>query len=182
MRDPIIEKSFNKSLLDLLQNLDYAVITAVIDKQEHNKRHHRWQIDPYHSCLSAMVESYVLWLQRNKAEGDVMTESRGKRDDQRLKESFESIYVTGSDFADANIFASHLTSRQLKVKTKRSNVAGLQLADLIAHPSFRGALAHKEHRPLPDTFGGRIENILETSKYVRSYSGQIDGYGRKWLP
>ncbi len=68
-------------------------------------------------------------------------ESRGKQDDQRLKASFERIYVGGSHFVESDIFASHLTSRQLKVKTKISNVAGLQLADLIAHPSFRGALA-----------------------------------------
>ncbi len=182
LRDPVIEKLFNKSLLDLLQNLDYAVITVIIDKQEHNRRYHKWHFDPYHYCLTAMVERYVLWLQRKNAEGDVISESRGKQDDRRLKESFERIYVRGSDFVESNIFVSHLTSRQLKVKTKRNNVAGLQLADLIAHPSFRGALARKEHRSSPNIFGGKIEYILETSKYVRSYGGQIDGYGRKWLP
>lgn len=182
LRDPITEKLFNKSLLDLLQNLDYAVITVIIDKLEHNRHFHRWQFDPYHYCLTAMVESYVLWLQKQKAEGDVIAESRGKQDDQRLKASFERIYVGGSDYVESDIFASHLTSRQLKVKTKISNVAGLQLADLIAHPSFRSALAHREHRHFPSTFGSKIEEILESSKYVRSYGGQIDGYGRKWLP
>ena len=182
LRDPIIEKLFNKSLLDLLKNLDYAVITVIIDKQEYNRRYHKWLFDPYHLCLTAMVERYVLWLQRKKAEGDVLSESRGKQDDQRLKKSFERIYVRGSDFAESSVFASHLTSRQLKVKTKRANVAGLQLADLIAHPSFRATLARREHSPLPNTFGSKIEDILESSKYVRSYGGQIDGYGKIWLP
>lgn len=182
LRDPIIEKLFNKSLLDLLQNLDYAVITVIIDKQECNRRYHKWHFDPYHYCLTTLVERYVLWLQRKKAEGDVISESRGKQDDQRLKESFERIYVRGSDFVESNVLASHLTSRQLKVKTKRANVAGLQLADLIAHPSFRAALARRGHSPLPNTFGSKIEDILESSKYVRSYGGQIDGYGRNWLP
>ena len=68
------------------------------------------------------------------------------------------------------------------MKTKRANVAGLQLADLIAHPSFRATLARREHSPLPNTFGSKIEDILESSKYVRSYGGQIDGYGKIWLP
>jgi len=133
LRDPITERYFNKSLLGLLQNLDYAVITVIIDKLEHNRRYHRWHFDPYHYCLTAIVERYTLWLQKMQAEGDVIAESRGKQDDQRLKDSFERIYVNGSDFVESDIFMSHLTSRQLKVKTKRTNIAGLQLADLIAH-------------------------------------------------
>jgi hypothetical protein len=32
LRDPKTEQSFNKSLLNMLQNLDYAVITVIIDK------------------------------------------------------------------------------------------------------------------------------------------------------
>jgi hypothetical protein len=76
----------------------------------------------------------------------------------------------------------HLTSGQLKVKHKESNIAGLQLADIIAHPSFRTALAHKDGQLLADNFGGKIGEILEASKYVRSPDGQIDGWGRKWLP
>jgi hypothetical protein len=62
------------------------------------------------------------------------------------------------------------------------NIAGLQLADLITYPSFRAMLAHNENQPLPDNFGGKIGIILETSKYVRGSDGQIDTWGREWLP
>lgn len=31
-------------------------------------------------------------------------------------------------------------------------------------------------------FGGKIAGILEESKYNRSPAGEIDGWGRKWLP
>lgn len=182
LRNPITAISFDNDLLSLLRSLDYAVITVVIDKQEHKRRYQKWLFDPYHYCLTAMVERYVLWLQNAQVEGDVMAESRGKQDERRLKVSFERIYVKGSDFVSSTVFASQLTSKQLKLHTKKDNIAGLQLADLIAHPSFRGTLARKEQRPLPDNFGGKIEAILETSKYVRSHSGRIDGYGRKWLP
>ena len=76
----------------------------------------------------------------------------------------------------------HLTSSQLKVKPKSANIAGLQFADLIAHPSFRATLVRKQKKSLPDNFGGRIAGIIEESKYYRSSSGVIDGWGRKWLP
>ncbi len=79
-------------------------------------------------------------------------------------------------------FAARLTSRQLKVKAKANNIAGLQLADLLAHPSFRATLARHQGEPLPNNFGGQIAQILEDSKYSRSLRGRIEGWGRKWLP
>ena len=98
------------------------------------------------------------------------------------QDSFERVYEKGSDFIGPETFASQLTSRQLKVKPKSNNIAGLQIADVIAHPSFRATQARKEGRPLPRNFGGEVAQILEASKYNRSSSGEIDGWGRKWLP
>ena len=111
-----------------------------------------------------------------------MAESRGGKEDRRLKDSFEGIWENGTDFVEAKRFQERLTSRQLKVKLKANNIAGLQIADLIAHPSFRACVALREGRPLPENFGGRVAVILEQSKYDRHPSGRIDGWGRKWLP
>lgn len=182
LRDPATETAFNQNLLNLIQNLDYAIITAVIDKLEHNQRYGVWRFDPYHYCMTVIVERYILWLKSKGAVGDVMAESRNGKADMRLKDAFEGIYTSGSDFIDPEMFMAHLTSGQLKVKHKESNIAGLQLADIIAHPSFRTALARKEGQPLADNFGGKIGEILEASKYVRSPDGQIDTWGTKWLP
>lgn len=129
-----------------------------------------------------MVERFVLWLKSRNDRGDVMAESRGGEEDRRLKAVFERVYVEGSDFVEATTFSSYLTSRQLKVKPKDKNIADLQLADLVAHPSFRATLARKQRLSLPENFGGKIGKILEDNKYVRSPDGDIDGWGRKWLP
>ena len=182
LQNPEIERSFNSDLLDLLQNLEYAVISVTIDKHEHQQRYNVWRFDPYHYCLAIMIERYVLWLKNKNVNGDVMAESRGGKEDKRLKASFERAYTDGTQYLEAEIIATHLTSKQLKVKPKGDNIAGLQLADLIAHPSSRVIHAHKAHQPLPDNFGGRIGKILEESKYIRSNGGRIDGWGRKWLP
>lgn len=181
LRDPATEKAFNQNLLNLLQNLDYAVITVVIDKLEHNQRYEVWRFDPYHYCMTVIVERYLVWLKRKNDSGDVMAESRNGKADTRLKDAFERIYTKGTDFIIPEMFAAHLTSGQLKVKHKSANIAGLQLADIIAHPSFRTTLA-KEQQPMADNFGGQIGEILEASKYVRSPTGEIDKWGREWLP
>jgi hypothetical protein len=83
---------------------------------------------------------------------------------------------------DARQFAEALSSRQLKVKLKANNISGLQIADLIAHPSFKAALARLAGEPLPANFGGEIARILVEAKYDRSRTGTIDGWGIKWLP
>ncbi len=136
----------------------------------------------YHYCLTVMVERYVLWLRQRDARGDVMSESRGGKEDRRLKESFERVFEQGSDFVPPDQFDARLTSRQLKVKSKANNIAGLQLADLIAHASLRATLARREGRPLPANFGGRIAAILEADKYHRNAAGFFEGWGINWLP
>jgi len=132
--------------------------------------------------MTILVERFVLWLKRKNAVGDVLAESRNGKADMRLKESFNGIYNNGSDFIQPEMFSTYLTSKQLKLKPKAANIAGLQLADIIAHPSYRASLARREHQSLPDNFGGKIAAILEASKYDRSPVGQIDKWGRKWLP
>lgn len=124
----------------------------------------------------------MLWLRRREAAGDVMAESRGGKEDRRLKDSFARACSMGFDFIRPEVFDTYLTSKSLKVKPKSNNIAGLQLADLIAYPSFRATVARREGLPLPDNFGGRIARILEESKYNRSPRGEIEGWGRKRLP
>jgi hypothetical protein len=182
LRVPAIAKSFDRDLLSVLSQWDYVVITVTIDKLQHLQQYKVWRYDAYHYCLKVLLERYVQWLKRENGIGDVMAESRGAKEDKRLKKSFTRVHDDGSDFIAPEIVQSRLTSKQLKVKPKSNNIAGLQLADLIAHPSFRSSVVRRNREKLPDNFGGRIASILEDDKYYRSPSGKIDGWGRKWLP
>lgn len=157
-------------------------LTVVIDKWAHEDRYQGWRFDPYHYCLNVLLERYVLWLRKRGAMGDVMAESRAGKEDLRLKTEFTTVWENGTDFVDTDKMQANLTSKQLKVKAKSANIAGLQLADLLAHPGYKAVLCRREHKSLPDNFGGRIAAIMEDSKYNRSAAGRIDGYGRKWLP
>lgn len=182
LRDPAVERAFNVSLLNLLTTLNYTVITVVIDKLEHQQRYQVWRYDPYHYALAVLVERFIAWLREHSAVGDVMAESRGGTEDRRLKNSFARIYERGTEYVRPDEFARWLTSKQLKVKAKDNNIAGLQLADLIAHPSFKATWARHAGEALPENFGGEIAKVLEDRKYYRNYRGKIEGWGRKWLP
>lgn len=157
-------------------------MTVVIDKLEHLTQYKRWNYDPYHYCLEILLERFVLWLEQNNSTGDVLSESRGRKEDMRLKRSFQRHFDQGTGYISSERIKATLTSCQLKVKSKANNIAGLQLADMIAHPSYKATLFRHHKQPLPDNFGGKIAKILEEMKYYRGPQGKIDGYGRKWLP
>ena len=184
LRDPKAEQEFNEALLAHLESWRYTTITVVLDKREHRDRYQVWRFHPYHYCLHVMLERYVLFLQTRHSRGDVMVESRGGREDLQLKESYARLYHRGSDYIALEQWQRCLTSKNLKVKPKSANIAGLQLADLIAHPSRREILL--DHGLIEDdrpTFGDQICAIQRAGKYNRNRStGKIEGYGKKLLP
>lgn len=181
LKDPEIERLFNQEILEFLHNLDFTVITVLIDKKEHTNKYETWKYDPYHYCLEVLLERYFFFLKQLQAVGDVMIESRGGKEDMRLKSSYSKIYSGGTNFIKSVLLQQKLTSNNLKVKSKQMNVTGLQLADLVAHPSRRFVFRYyklKEDKNY--TFGERIIKILE-EKYYSGKSG-IEGYGIKLLP
>lgn len=183
LRDAGVEKEFNQAILEGLYRWQYQVITVVIDKKAHRDQYSVWRYHPYHYCLAVMLERFVLFLHYNKHHGDVMVESRGRNEDEKLKASYHGLFKDGTDNIPAERWQERLTSRELKVKPKSANVTGLQLADLVAHPSRREILL--EHHLIDDerdVFGNKICEILRSSKYLRSRTDQIEGYGKKLLP
>jgi len=181
LRDPKVEVAFNADLLLLLERLRYRVITVVIDKLE-CQRCQGWEKHPYHYCQEVLVERYVSSMEAVDKFGDVLAESRSTKVDRDLRDAYQSIYSVGTKWIDGEVFQRRLTSRELKLKKKSDNVTGLQLADLLAHPSFKATLLRRRNEPLASDFGGRIAAILEAGKYRCSPKGEIDGWGRKWLP
>jgi Protein of unknown function (DUF3800) len=184
LRDPETERQFNTELLLALARWEYRVITIAIDKKAHRDQYAVWHYHAYHYCLAALLERFVLFLHYADQRGDVMVESRGTKEDNLLMDSYHRLYHGGTDYVPSNRWQERLTSGELKVKPKSANVAGLQLADLIAHPSRREVLI--EHGLISDQrdiFGDQICAILRQSKYHRQFrTGQIEGYGKKLLP
>lgn len=176
--DTAVRKQFDSELLHLFASWQYVVISVCIDKKNHKETYSTWRYDPYHYCLAVLVERFTLFLRRRHSLGDVMAESRGGREDRRLKESFAKVWERGTDFMSAQDIQQVLTSKQLKVKTKSNNIAGLQLADLLAHPSRNEIL--QDHglleRPLAN-FAMKVIEILQ-SKY-----DQLPGrsFGKKFI-
>jgi len=173
-----VRQKFDNELLHLLWEWQYVVITVCLDKKKHKETYTTWRYDPYHYCLAVLLERYALFLQRTGARGDTIAESRGGKADRRLKESFHRLWQQGTEYIAAEIFQKNFTSCQLKVKSKANNISGLQLADLIAHPS-RNEILHEQgllHTKLAQ-FAKSVIYILQT-KYDQQH-GRI--FGKKFI-
>lgn len=178
LRDENIRKQFDTELLNFLTNWEYTVVTVCLDKQSHKETYQAWRYEPYHYCLALLLERYAIFLEQHQAKGDVMAESRGGKEDRKLKESFSRLWKSGTEYVTPERFQSTLTSKQLKVKPKANNISGLQIADIIAHPSRTEILIENgilDAKLAP--FAKRIVAILEKKYYQQE--GRV--FGKKFI-
>ena len=178
LHDSKTRSKFDKDILESLNDWEYTVISVCLDKKAHKETYRVWRYDPYHYCLSLLLERFAFFLEQREAKGDVMAESRGGKEDMRLKKSFVGLWNEGTEYMSQERFHEVFTSKQLKVKPKANNISGLQLADLIAHPSRNEILKENEllERPLP-LFGTKVIEILQRKYY--QHGGRI--FGKKFI-
>jgi hypothetical protein len=173
---------FDAQFANLIGYLPGPVFTVSIDKQEHLEKYKAWQFDPYHYVLTCLVERYVLWLHRNGLVGDVLGEARGPRHDGRLRRAYRRLYMNGSGFVRVQVVQQRLISRELRLEPKTAHVAGLEVADLLAHPAHRTFKFMKLGMEIPDDYGASLVRTIEGIYDRHPRTGVIEGCGRKWLP
>ena len=182
LKEQYIREQFNEALLRIVSETDFTVITVVLDKQWHAKRYKELRYDPYHYCMSVLLERYVLYLDKKGLRGDVLAESREKKENMRLKKEFRQLNENGTQYIAPRKISKVLTSKEIKIKLKTNNIAGLQLADLLAHPSRREILLEKQMiaDSRKNIFAERIVDILKIKYDMQD--GEIYGSGKNFLP
>lgn len=182
LRDTVREQAFNAGFLQFLKEQDYCIITVVIDKKTHIDRHGGAAYHPYHYCLAALLERYCGFLNLYTAQGDVLAESRRGAEDFKLKRAYQKLYKEGTWYRSPKFFQQALTSSEIKIKPKWANTAGLQLSDLLVHPSKSEILIEEKRISDPgDNFGKHICQCIQAKYNHQVYNGRIWGYGKVFL-
>lgn len=182
LKDDAIRALFDDGLMGMIRDCTYTALAALIDKQAHVAKYEVWHFQPYHYCLAVMLERYVMWLKERNGRGDVMAEWRGITPNMRLERSYTGLYRKGTDNVSASEMQTYLTSSQMKIQKKEDNIAGLQLADLVASPARTHLVCEIKKEKMKAPFGQEVVKILLKEKYRRSPEGVIAGYGVKKLP
>ena len=176
------EQRFNTDLLEFFSVQDYRLVAVVIDKKVHIKWYGEAAYHPYHFCMATLFERCCGFLNFYNAQGDVLAESRGGTEDTQLKEAYRTLLRTGTYFRGAEFFQRVLTSREIKLKPKVANIAGLQAADLLAYPVKQEILLGKNLISDPgDVFGKEVCKAIVSKYNHHAYEGRVSGYGQVFL-
>lgn len=173
---------FDTKILRVMSDCDYKVITVLVDKAWMVEQEHWEIVHPYHYLMEILVEKYAQLLMRMRSTGDIMAESRGKPQDKELQAQFERSRATGTRYASKELIFERIPHPKLKFRTKQDNIAGLQLCDLLAHPSHYTIRQNLRHQVHLGAFCEKVSSILVDQKYDRGYGGKVWGYGAKSIP
>jgi hypothetical protein len=178
LKDDAKRDLFDRAIMRVIQNTEYAVITVLVDKKALLRKTEWREKHPYHYPMKVMVEKYVQYLERKSSKGDIWPEGRKGKKDKALQEAFSEFYENGTFYVGSPRVQERLTSGNLKFRYKRDNISGQQLCDLIAHPSHMGVRQFGDSSRMVPTFDAKILEVLRSHKYDRSATGVVK---RVWL-
>lgn len=161
--------TFLKTLVPYTQ-----VFTVTIDKSEHLKRFPVRTFDPYEYSLSVLLNRVRGWLRLKGTTADVMAESRGRREDGQIHQAYLSLMAHGSLYGDGAYHKVAFPDADLKMRRKDQNVAGLQVADILAYgQKWLTVIENKRPYPRPLTsFTTRVNTVV---------GSMVNRYGRYLL-
>ena len=162
------KEAFISDLTQIVADMPFTLICSVILKEPYRQRYTNPE-NPYHVALGFGLERVCYYL-RSKGEAatttHIVVERRGKQEDDELELEFRRI-CDGGNYEGAQL------PFEIVFADKRSNSAGLQLADLVARPVGVSIL-----RPGQEN---RAFDVLRRKFYTNG-DGRRAGWGLKRFP
>ncbi|MGE5620368.1 MAG: DUF3800 domain-containing protein [Sphingomonadaceae bacterium] len=169
MKDRGFRQRFYDETNAMVANLDFTVLACVILKQRLFDQYGKFAFDPYVLSMECLIERFVYYLQENDGRGQIIAESRNPQFDRQLDLAFQLFLTKGTRYVRPARLAERLTG--LTFRHKRENIAGLQIADLVATPIARAAVG----KPVKDDY-----RIVEAK--FRRRAGDYRGAGLAVIP
>jgi hypothetical protein len=170
-----VRREWEDAILRLFGSLEVEIFTVVIDKKAHIERFPMETFDAYVYSLAVLLWRVRGYLNYYGINSDIMAEARGKVEDRNIQRAFENIRSNGfTNFGTADVYCEAFPDDHILFRTKVHNVAGLQLADLIAYGQKLKTIEENKklyHKP-PSEFTKNINEIIEP---------KVNRYGRYLL-
>lgn len=180
--DDAASKAFDDDLCSLIDGAKFVLVGVCIDKLR-MKQEYPDPFHPYHLALGLILERYCGLLNHINKQGDVLAESRGGKEDSLLKNAYRHIWTYGTRYHKAEFFQRALTSKEIKLKKKSDNIAGLQLADVLARAVRDDILTEFNLKSeFLGPFDRRLILIIQPKYNRHLYDGRGLGYGKVLFP
>lgn len=139
MQVPLLRQTLLAALSEMMTVLPFTLFITAIQKQAHKERYGPQAANPYDLALTHAFERVLHFLEgHGETTLPVTAEARGKNEDNQLAAAFLRIITEGTRHQSAERFRS--LNCPLTFRRKSDNIAGMQIADLCAHPSARKLL------------------------------------------
>jgi len=131
---------FLNEVSSILRDHAFSLFITGIHKGKHLDLYKDKAKNPYDLALEFTLERVAHFLGTNgEKDLPIVAEARGKKEDESLERVFYRIMATGTFYNSADIFKN--LNCPLVFRSKRDNIAGIQIADLCAHPCARHILS-----------------------------------------
>src|SRR3989338_6726856 len=128
--DKIKREAFYNDLNVLMKSLDFKIIAAAINKSILKNKYSNPD-NPYNLCFQFILERSIMFLGRTDGTLIFRIESRETHNDRKLAEVYEE-FRSNNHFFKKEEIQSKLVDLSFNQKTQ--NIAGHQIADLVAYP------------------------------------------------
>lgn len=131
--------AFIRQFSHYVASLDIKILISAVNKADYYRTYGSKRVDTYlpediySMIFTFAIERFVLFLRENEANGRIIAESRGKKEDQIIQYWYSLILHNGTQFIRDWQFRDVLPNA-IEFKKKEDNIEGLQLADWIAYP------------------------------------------------
>jgi hypothetical protein len=175
-------EAWERACYSMYQRAQYHVITVCVDKVAFYNQYANWRGSFYELLVGNAIERYFYFLRGRGGTGDVMAEATNSALDEQLRNMYRRFYNDRTEHIPGRSLRATLSSREIKIKSKRSDVQGLQFADLLASTCFSHCKRIYANGPDYNPFAMRVADLIERQKFYRDRNGNSHGYGRVWRP
>lgn len=170
LQNKATHEAFINDLKQLLTDIKFKIIVAVIDKQEHIKCYGKVADDPYELSLNFLIERFIFFIRNSVVGTTIIVEKRGDKEDKQLVTNWVKIYQRGTSYIKSSELQIKIA--ELTMRKKIDNVAGLQIADISS-----SCILHKIIKPDEE------EEIFDIVKEkIIFYKNDCLGRGAKIFP
>lgn len=131
-----------------MRESEYKIVACTIKKDPHLARYGLSALDPYILSLNYLVERFCFEIGDDPDGGLIIAEKRDPVLDHGLELAWLDLRIRGTEYVSAKTIETRVES--LLLRDKKSNIAGLQLADLVVSPIGRAIIGRpaKEDRTI----------------------------------
>jgi len=165
LKETKFRETFNLSLRELLEKMEFEIVAAAIHKQKHFEKYGIAAVDPYLLSLEFLVERFIFSLDSHKDKGTIIAESRSPQLDNQLELAWLNLKIKGTRFLSPSRVVDKI--KEFKIIKKSKGVTGLEIADLVVSPI--GRWVYKKEKK-------ELFKIIQ-SKLRKGSEGKIFGHG-----